>query len=144
MTITTAPFFQEIAALSPDLGKIAYLTEVTPGAPPIVDLHIANADGSGDVIYDSGNRQFEAWASDGENFIFSEGGHNPRVGRLGQPAQDLTGITLMLDVSWVDETRFLYLNRLSGSWELWLRELGSPGILLASTTGDSIQYDFVK
>jgi hypothetical protein len=50
----------------------------------------------------------------------------------------------MLDVTWVDETRFLYLNRLSGSWELWLREIGSPGVLLASTTGDRIGYDFVK
>ena len=143
-TLTPVPFFHEPVHISPELSKIAYLTEVTPGAPPIVDLHIANVDGSGDVIYDSGDRRFEAWSTDGEHFIFTEAGHYPKVGRLGDPPQDLLGITLMLDVSWVDETRFLYLNRLSGSWELWLRELGTPGILLASTTGDSIRYDFIK
>lgn len=143
-TITKVPFFHDAVHLSPNGEKIAYLTEVTPGAPPIVDLHIANADGSGDVIYNSGDRRFEAWSTDGEHFIFTEAGHYPKVGRLGDPPQDLLGITLMLDVSWVDETRFLYINRLSGSWEFWLRELGSPGVLLASTTGDNIRYDFIK
>ena len=144
ITLTPVPFFHDNVHLSPDTDKIAYLTEVTPGAPPIVDLHIANADGSGDVLYNSGDRRFEAWSTDGEHFIFTEAGHYPKVGRLGDPPQDLLGITLMLDVSWVDETRFLYINRLSGSWELWLRELGAPGILLANTTGDNIRYSFVK
>lgn len=143
-TLIPVPFFQEPVHISPELSKIAYLTEVSAGAPPIVDLHIANVDGSGDVIYDSGDRRFEAWSTDGEHFIFTEAGHYPKVGRIGDPAQDLLGITLMLDVKWVDETRFLYINRLSGSWELWLRELGSPGVLLASSTGDRIVYDFVK
>ena len=143
-TLTPVPFFQDNVHLSPDSNKIAYFTMVTPGAPPIVDLHIANADGSGDVLYNSGDRRFEAWSTDGEHFIFTEAGHYPKIGRIGYPPQDLLGITLLLDVSWVDETQFLYLNRLSGSWELWLRELGSPGVLLASTTGDRINYDFVK
>lgn len=143
-TLTPVPFFHEAVHISPDANKIAYLNMVTPGAPPIVDLHIANPDGSGDVLYDSGDRRFEAWSTDGEHFIFTEAGHYPKVGRVGYPAQDLLGITLMLDVNWVDETQFFYINRLSGSWELWLRELGSPGILLASSTGDRIGYDFVK
>ena len=143
-TIAKVPFFHDTVHLSPETSKIAYLTEVTPGAPPIVDLHIANADGSGDVIYDSGDRRFEAWSTDGEHFIFTEAGHYPKVGRIGYPAQDLLGITLLLDVSWVDETRFMYINRLSGSWELRLRELDTPGVLLASTTGDNIHFDFVK
>jgi Tol biopolymer transport system component len=143
-TLIPVPFFHENVLLSPETSRIAYLAMVTPGAPPIVDLHIANVDGSGDVIYDSGDRSFEAWSTDGEHFIFTEAGHNPKVGRLGDPPLALTGITLMLNISWVDETRFLYLNRLSGSWELWLRELGTPGMLLASTTGDIIRYDFVK
>ncbi|NQS92489.1 MAG: hypothetical protein HQ574_08780 [Chloroflexi bacterium] len=143
-TLVPVPFFQDAVHLSPEVSKMAYLTMVTPGAPPIVDLHISNADGSDDVLYNSGDRRFEAWSTDREHFIFTEAGYYPKIGRIGYPPLDLTGITLMLDVNWVDETRFLYLNRLSGSWELWLRELGSPGMLLASTTGDSISYDFVK
>jgi len=144
MSITTAPFFQETAALSPDLNKLAYITVITPGAPPIIDLHISNADGSSDVIYVNGGYGFECWSEDNEHFIYTQNGHFPRLGRLGDPPLDLTGITLMVNPSWVDETRFLYLNRLSGSWELWLREMGTPGVLIASTTGDIIRYDFVK
>ncbi len=144
MSITTAPFFQEFAALSPDLNQLAYITVITPGAPPIVDLHISTADGSSDVVYVNGGYGFECWSQDNQHFIYTENGHYPRLGRLGDPPQDLTGITLMVNPSWVDETRFLYLNRLSGSWELWLRELGSPGVLLDSTTGDIIRYDFVN
>jgi len=144
MTLTAVSFFQDIAALSPDLNKVAYLTVITPGSPPIVDLHISNADGSGDVVYTNGGYGFEAWSLDGEHFIYTENGHNPRVGRLGDPPVDLTGITLMVNPYWVDGARFLYLNRLSGSWELWLRELGTAGTLLDSTTGEMIQYNFTN
>jgi hypothetical protein len=143
-TLTPVPFFHEIPSISPDMSKVAYLTIVTPGAPPIVDLHISNADGSGDVIYDSGDRRFETWSTDSVHFFYSEGGHNPKIGRIGYPPLDFTGVTLMLNIQWVDETQFLYLNRPSGSWELWLGELGAPGILISSTTGDSIWYDFVQ
>ena len=87
---------------------------------------------------------FQAWSIDGEYFIYTENGYNPKVGQIGNPAQNLTGITFMQRVSWVDESRFLYINLISGSWELWLGELGNPGILLSSTTGDSISYDFVR
>ncbi len=143
MTITSVPFFHSAANISPDTSKLAYLSMVTPGAPPIVDLHISNTDGSGDVIYNSGDRQFEAWSTDGEHFIFTESGRNPKIGRVGDPPLDITGTNIMLNINWVDETRYLYLNRVTPSWELWLREMGSPGILIGSTPGESIQYDFI-
>jgi len=143
-TITGVPFFHNAVTISPEMSKLAYLSMVTPGAPPIVDLHLANADGSGDIIYDSGDRYFEAWASDGEHFIFTEGGYNPKIGRVGDPPLVITGINQMVNINWVDETRYLYLNRLSGSWELWLRELGTPGFLIASSASDGIAYDFIR
>jgi hypothetical protein len=144
MTITPVPFFQDNVHISPDTGSVAYLTMVTPGAPPVVDLHVSNADGSGDVLYDTGDLRFEAWSTDGVHFIYTEAGSNPKIGRADTAPLSLTGITLMGEVSWVDETRYLYRNRPAGSWELWLRELGSPGILITSTTGDPIQYDFIQ
>jgi len=144
MSITLVPFFQESAKLSPDVNKLAYLTMVTPGAPPIVELHISNADGTGDVIYGTGDLQFEAWSTDTEHFIYTQSGHNPKIGQLGFPTLDYSGVTLMLNIEWVDETRFLYINRLSASWELSLGELGGPIQIIESTTGDWIIYDFVK
>jgi Tol biopolymer transport system component len=142
-TIASVPFFHNAAIISPDISKVAYLSMVTPGSPPIVDLHIVNMDGSGDLIYSSGDRQFNSWSTDGEHFIFSESGYNPKIGRVGSPPLDLIGITRLLNSRWVDETRFLYLNLLSGSWELWLREIGTPGSIIASTTGESIAFDFI-
>ena len=145
MTISNhVPFFQEEAKLSPDGNKLAYLAMVTPGSPPIVELHISNADSTGDVIYGTGDLQFEAWSTDAEHFIYTQNGHNPKIGRLGFPTLDYTGVTLMLSIEWVDETRFLYNNRLSASWELSLGELGAPIQIIGSTTGDWILYDFVK
>jgi hypothetical protein len=108
-----------------------------------VDLHIANLDGSSDQIYANGGYGFEVWSADSEHFLYTENGHNPRVGRVGDPPQNYTGVTLMVNPRFVDDTRFLYLNRLSGSWELWLGDISGPGSLIASTTGEIIQYDFV-
>jgi Tol biopolymer transport system component len=142
-TITPAPFFHQIAALSPDMTKVAYIVVITPGAPPVVDLQIASSDGGSDDTYANGPYDFESWSMDNDHFIYTENGHNPRIGRLGYPPLDLTGITFMVNSTWVDESRFLYLNRLSGSWELWLRELGTPGTLITSTTGDMIHYDYI-
>ncbi len=145
MTITNnVPFFQEEAKLSPNGNKVAYLVMVTPGTPPIVELHISNADGTGDVIYGSGDLQFEAWSTDAEHFIYTQSGHNPKIGRLGYPTLDYSGVTLMVGIEWVDETRFLYNNRLSASWELSLGELGAPIQVIGSTTGEWIMFDFVK
>ena len=143
-TVPTVPFFQNAIRFSPDTTQIVYFTEVTPGAPPVLDLHLANADGSGDVVYVSGDLRFHGWSTDGINFIYSNSGHTPRVGQLGDTPTFLPGISFLGGVSWVDETRFLYSNNPGAGWELWLRELGSPGTLLVSTTGDSIRYDFVK
>ena len=117
---------------------------LTPGPPPNVELHISNADGTGDVIYGTGDLQFEAWSTDTEHFIYTQSGHNPKIGRLGYPTLDYTGVTLMVGIEWVDETRFLYNNRLSASWELSLGELGAPIQIIGNTTGDWILYDFVK
>ncbi len=144
LSLTPVPFFQQLPFLSPDLAQVAYLSEVSPGPNPTVDLHIAQLDGSGDVVYASGPYTFAGWSPDNEHFIYTENGSYPRIGRLGDAPIDYTGVTLMIDPSWVDADRFLYLNRLSASWELWLGDLGAPASLLASTPGDRISYSFVR
>lgn len=144
MTMTSVPFFHDAVILSPDVNKLGYLVLISAGDPSIVELHVTNADGTGDTIYNTGPLQFEAWSTDSEHFIYTEGGHNPKTGQIGFPPQNIPGVTIMLDIQWVDETRFLYINRVGGDWELWLGELNAPGILINSTTGDWISYDFVQ
>ncbi len=144
LSLSAVPFFQEEVSLSPNLDRVAYLSVVSTGSPPTVDLHIAQNDGSADTVYASGPYSFTGWSPDNEHFIYTENGNSPRVGRIGDSPNDYTGVTLMLDLSWVDANRFLYINRLSGSWELWLGDLGGPTTLITSTTGDGIRYSFVK
>jgi Tol biopolymer transport system component len=141
-TMVTQPFFTNPPRLAGDGSRLAYLAPLAGGSPNQSELHITGPDWTADANYDSGELAFEDFSPDGGNFVYTENGSNPAVGQIGSPPLALTGITLMRDVSWVDGTRFLYLNRVSGSWELWLRELGTPGILLASSTGDFISYDF--
>jgi dipeptidyl aminopeptidase/acylaminoacyl peptidase len=146
LSMVMVPFFQQAAVISPDRSQVAFLTDVSPDTPAILDLHIANLDGSSDVIYTNGSYRFDGWSQDSEHFLYTENGQNPRVGRLGDSPQLFSGITLMVNPRWVDANRFLYLNRLSSSWELWLGDQGgAPASLLASTAGeDMISYDFIN
>jgi hypothetical protein len=146
LSITMVPFFQQAAVISPDLSQVAFLTDVNPDTPAILDLHIANLDGSSDVIYTNGAYRFDGWSQDSGYFLYTENGQNPRIGRLGDSPQLFSGVTLMVNPRWVDESRFLYLNRLSSSWELWLGDQGgAPAMLLASTTGEEkISFDFIN
>lgn len=137
------PFFTNPPRLTGDGSHLAYLAPLAGGSPNQSELQISGPDWTVDNSYASGDLAFEGFSPAGNHFIYTEMGHNPQVGQIGSPPLALPGITLMRDVSWVDSTRFIYLNRVSGSWELWLRELGTPGTLLASSTGDFISYDFV-
>jgi hypothetical protein len=142
-SVASVPFFQDAIHISLDSNKIAFLTGVSPGAPLVLDLHIANADGSGDLVYTSGDVRFHDWTPSGEHFIYSENGTNPQVGRIGYPPLSLSAVSFINNVSWVDETRYLYLDKPGANWDLWLGELGASAVLLASTTGDNLPYDFV-
>ncbi len=138
----TVPSFISPPSISPDASRIVYLAPLSGGGPNDVELHIANVDGSDNLIYDTGNLIFESWSPDAVHFSYSMQGNNPKIGRLGNPPLSLAGVTMIRELRWVNENSFLYLNRLSGSWELWRRELGTPGNLIDSTTGDFIPYDF--
>jgi Tol biopolymer transport system component len=142
LDVVTIPFFVDVPALSPDAQKIAFLQAVTPGDDSVQELHLANADGSGDTIYDTGNLRFEAWSPTGDHFIYSQNGENPKVGHLGTAPVPIGGISLIRDVMWIRDNEYLYLNRESGSWELWFGTLDAPNALLDSSTSNLISYDF--
>jgi dipeptidyl aminopeptidase/acylaminoacyl peptidase len=56
--------FLAVARLSPELNRIMYITPVTTSP----ELHIANVDGSQDVLYASNARTVESWSPDGDDF----------------------------------------------------------------------------
>jgi hypothetical protein len=124
--------------LAPDLSRVAFLRET--GTPNVRNLIIANADGSGETIYATGQLGWLGWAPDGMHFIFSEGaGNNVRLGALGTPPAALvTGTRLR----WLNGSDFLYLSGSPGLWTLNRGTLGGGSVALATLAGDYPAYDF--
>lgn len=139
----TVYYFVHRPRLSPDTEQLAYQAP-SSGDPGdrISELHLTAVDGTGDILYDSGQLTFHAWSPDSSHFIYSQEGSPPQVGRRGARPQAIRGAGLIRDVRWVDQDRYLYLNRDSGAWELWQGDLDGPNLLLDSTPGNSMPYDF--
>jgi hypothetical protein len=139
------PFFSNEAALSPDTNRLAYVAPGFSGDPYSGILRIVNADGTENVEYDGGQIQFLGWSPDNRRFIYTVN-DSPNIGEVGSHAVPLHGITFMRNVSWIDPSRYLYLNRDGTSWELNLGQLGGGPFLIARTApaGNMISYDFVK
>jgi Tol biopolymer transport system component len=106
---------------SPDLSKIAYLSA------SMNELHISNADGSGDVAYDTAE-SFAGWAPDGERFVYVSGG--AKLGQLGGDPEALADVEIQdpfsTPVMWVDAERFLYLSPADTGWAVQIVSPGSP------------------
>lgn len=143
MSMVTVAFPLTTTTLSGNTERVAYLVEITPGAPPILDLHVANADGSGDVVYATGPLAFYGWGTDGVYFIYTDADPNPKIGQYGGGTIPLASVTKLIDAAWVDGSRFFFQSKNGANFELWLGEVGAPSALIDSTPGARISYDFV-
>jgi len=142
-SVVTIPFFVDPPALSLDGSRLAYLAPRTEGPPEAAALHLSDASGDQDRLYATGELTFDGWAPGAEQFLFSKRGDDPRIGRPESAPTAVPGVNRMVDPRWVDRERFLYLDRLSESWELWLGTTSGPETLIGSTTGNPISYDFI-
>ncbi len=141
MSMAAVPFFQHTPALSRDTSRVAYLVEITPGSPPVVELHLANADGSGDMIYATGDLRFFGWSADGEHFLYTDGTANPKIGEYGAAPTSLAGVTNLIKVEWIDANRFFFQDKPGADFRLWVGEIGLPPILLDSTPNGMFSID---
>lgn len=126
------------SSLSYNLQHVAFLRET--GTPNIKDLYLANADGSGEVVYDTGNIQWQGWALDNVHFVYSLGG--PMNLQLGVVGGASTSIGLCDDLRWRNNNTFLCLSGSMSSWTLMRGQIGSGLTALVSPAGDFIAYDF--
>jgi len=139
-SFTAAPLSFEDYALTPHAGKLAYM-QSTGGPGSTRELHIIQADGSGDTNYDSGELSFEGWSPDGSRFIYSRRGENPRIGQVGSAPQPISGTTRINGVRWINSSQFIFINQDGGSVEIWLGDMGATNTLI-DTSASSITYDF--
>lgn len=129
-------------SFSPDLGRMAFLR--FEGG--FEELHIANADGGGDVVYDEADRlDFLGWAPDSQRFLYLVGDTQLRIGRVASEATLLGDAPIIphMGIQWVDNDRFLYAMRNGTDQELWLSGPSDVGQMVASMNQANFPaYDF--
>ena len=140
--IYAMPFAWPDHAFAPDLEHVIYAMLV--GDPPENqrELHIANPDGSNDVLYDIGESlEFMQWSPDSQHFLYAiNGGAREGVywGTLdAQPELLKAGPQSMTDIQWLDRLRFAYLTSSGDQWELRVREVGGDDLAFIDTIPDS-------
>lgn len=138
-SFTSIPPFSDLPTLSENGQKLAYLDPLGDITDSNFELHLSNPDGSGNTAFATGNLRFEGWSPSGTYFVYSENGENPQLGQLGSAPQPISGASKIRELTWINESQFLFRNRESGTWELWLGQRGGSNTLLDSGAGG---YDF--
>ncbi|MBW8011794.1 MAG: hypothetical protein FVQ83_11235 [Chloroflexi bacterium] len=136
-TILSDSFLSHLVSfISPDMSQIAYNVRVGDPSDNIWALHIAEIEGTGDTVYQTGDVRFIAWGPDSSNFVFLES-NLISAGRLGvesEPLENTASYGLMI---WVDANRFLYQALYTGAEgtgysELRLKTIGGESISIVS------------
>jgi hypothetical protein len=124
-------------AVSPDMSWVAFTRRV--GADD-EDLILAHTDGTGEVVYATGEVDWAGWSPDSTHFAYRFGEPSGMtVGALGGAPVPLgPGI----DFRWMNDTEFLYLAGSAGAWTLTRGSIGGSTEALVSPAGDFIAYDF--
>lgn len=144
-TFVASPVFLSFIHISPDGSKVGYMGPYDYTAES-GDLHVANVDLSGDTIVVSGKVSFDSWAPDSEHFAYWSG--NLEVFNVGSIASGFTGLPggatpMGSYFSWVDASRYLYINRPPGDPELRLGTLSGTSVTIDSGSMWGLgPYDF--
>ena len=131
-------FFFTHNVLSPDLSRVAFLRDTA--VPNVRELTLANADGTGESVYATGEITWLGWAPYNSHFTFSFG--TPMDIRLGTPGGGPVPLATGIRLRWINATQFLYLSGSFAAWTLQRGEIGGASLPLASPAGDFIAYDF--
>lgn len=135
-------------ALSSDQTHILYISDGSATGDNITEVHIANADGSGDSIFFTGDANSPlTWSPNSTHFTFVSGGaQNTQVAQMGGGYTSLSDTGMAVEVRWIDNNTCLFLNRAATGWEIRRATIGSPSSVLASPSGDPstffLSYDF--
>jgi len=126
--------------LAPDLGRVAFARETT--TPNVYQLIIADADGSDEVVYDTGRVFWQGWGPDSSHFVY--GSDLPGSLRLGQIGKAASPAEEGTDVRWLGPTEYVFLSGSRGSWELRKSVVGGVAATLVTSTAEFFSYDFAR
>jgi hypothetical protein len=123
--------------LSSNGDRIAYISE---GSNNQNDLHIANFSGE-DIIYQSGEVDFGGWGLTSSQFlIYRSSQPIMQIGKLNQDPQPLLDVGHAAFANWVDDTRFIFMERHSEGWHLRLAQTDGTSRALVNISGDSDSF----
>jgi predicted small lipoprotein YifL len=133
---------------SPDLSKIVYTKEVGSPEQNMRELHIADADGSNDLVYHTAPMLIaHGWAGSSDLFVFSQGPDQEY--KLGTPNGDMRSLTEdpfnIIRLEWLDGNRFIYLKSVGGDiTELRLNALDGENLMAERISGFPNSYDVTR
>jgi hypothetical protein len=147
-SVLAMPFAWPNNAFSPDLSRLAYVKPVGPRQENRRQLHLANADGSGNVLLVEGfSMEFDMWVSSSTRFVYIV----DHDGVRGVYLVDLAGGSFMITsepnmlqkMRWVDSSRFACFSQSGSAWELrsatWTAR-GTP----SSTPSQAISWRLIS
>ena len=149
-SIPAVPFAWPDTAFSPNLDKVGYAKSVGEPDQNQRELHIANADGSGDSVVATGEGvEFWQWMPDGERFLYVIHAGAEQGAYLGQLSGESTLIasipTTLNQIRWVDNSRFLYFQPNGNAWELRISDVDGQNHAFIDTVPDSVgSFDFTQ
>jgi len=149
-SIPAIPFAWPDTAFSPNLDKVGYAKSIGEPTENQRELHIANADGSGDIVFADGEGvEFWHWTPDGTRFMYAINGGAESGAYLGRVSGGTTLIasipTTLHQMRWVDTSRFLYFQPNGSMWELRISDVDGQKHAFIDTVPDSIgSFDFTQ
>jgi hypothetical protein len=136
-------------AFAPDLQHVIYVEQIEETNTYHRELHIANADATNDVIYDSDqSMEFTGWSPDSQHFIYAinrDAKKGLYLGRINEQAVLLNpDPETIADIQWIDGSRFAYLVNTGSQWELRISDLAGETQLVVDTITDTTSVIDVK
>jgi hypothetical protein len=136
---------QYFTLLSPNAQYIAYLHPEEPTSIHY-DLHLANFDGTQDVVYTKDDLiRLLNWSLDSIHLIYAKNGlEQPWVGSLCDPAKPLLdpADTPASHITWLDATRFLYIQSPADDpGPLRIGEINGPTLHIGPENGEIRAYE---
>ncbi len=133
----------QIADISPDLSKLAFL--VHAGAPTDGEftLRVANIDGSGLTDYTTGKiYSVPEWSADNSKFFYRDDVTGAWIGQVGAAPVSIPDFNNTRDIAWIDANRFIGASGPEGGWKLLLGDIGSPTGVIYSSVIDGERLHF--
>jgi hypothetical protein len=147
-SIMAAPHSQ--LAFSPDFNYVAYLKqpEGTPAGSSHGSLLVTDLSNDETVTYLPEVHNVHGWSLDSQHFAFLTNPQLPQaqIGRLGSDPVPAYGDaeSAVIDVRWVDASRYLFLAQSSRGWDIILGEIGGPTTVVAAVAGPLPAFDFAR